>query len=116
MASDIDLECDDKGNPIAVPAPVDMPSASLLLPCLRCSLGCSPQQFSYAANDDKVQQQDTNVNNKIVTLAPAMDARAALKKAESSINANKIKNLSNKCKEHVSIADVVVKLIDQGQG
>ncbi len=49
--------------------------------------------------------------------APATDtARAALRKAESSIKAQKTKNLSNKHKECMSIVGAMVKLIEQGQG
>jgi hypothetical protein len=35
---------------------------------------------------------------------------------ESIIKAQKAKNLSNKHKEHTSIAGAIVKLIEQGQG
>jgi hypothetical protein len=57
------------------------------------------------------------VNAKGVTPALAMDAAcAALRKAESTIKAQKTKNLSNKHKERTSIAGAIVKLIEQGQG
>jgi hypothetical protein len=111
-----DLEYIDKGNPIAVPAPVDILSVPPLLPCLRCSHRCSPKQLPHAPNNNKVRQQETNVNNEGMTLAPAMDARAVLRKAESSIKAQKRKNLSNKHKECTFIVGVIVKLIKQGQG
>jgi hypothetical protein len=52
-----------------------------------------------------------------MALAPATDAaRTALRKAESSIKAQKTKNSSNKHKEHRSIEGAIVKLIEQGQG
>ncbi len=56
------------------------------------------------------------MNDKGVIPAPAMDACAAPRKAESSIKANKTKNLSKKHKERTSIAGGILKLIDQGQG
>jgi hypothetical protein len=84
-----DSEYNDEGNPIANPAPVNMLS---ILP-LHCSPHSSPQQRPHAANDNEVQQQEMNVNAKGVTPAPAMDARAALRKAESTIKAQKTKTL-----------------------
>ncbi len=49
--------------------------------------------------------------------APTMDAAcAALRKAESSIKAQKTKNFSNKHKKCTSIVGAIVKLIEQGQG
>ncbi len=44
-----------------------------------------------------------------------MNARAALRKAESTIKAQKTKNSSNKHKECTSITGAIVKLIEQGQ-
>jgi hypothetical protein len=55
------------------------------------------------------------VNNIGMTLALAMNAHAALRKAEGSIKAQKTKNVSNKQKERTSVACVIVKLIEQGQ-
>ncbi len=49
-----------------------------------------------------------NVNVEGVTMAPAMDAaRTALRKSESTIKAQKTKNLSNKHKERMSIASAM---------
>jgi hypothetical protein len=65
----------------------------------------------------EVLKQETNVNTEGVTPSPAMDAaRAALRKAESTIKAQKMKKLSNKNKECTSIVGAIVKLIEQGQG
>jgi hypothetical protein len=52
-----------------------------------------------------------------VAPAPATDAACnALRKAESSIKAQKTKNSLNRHKERTSIARAIVKLIEQGQG
>jgi hypothetical protein len=107
------VEYDDEGNPIADPAPVNIPP----IPPLRHSPRCSPQQRPHADNNNEVRQQETNVNAKGVTTTPAMDAaHAALRKAESTIKAQKTKNSSNKHKERTSIGGAIVKLIEQGQG
>ena len=107
------MEYNDEGNIIADSAPIDIP----LIPPLRRSPRSSPQQCPLADNNNKVRQQETNVNAKGVTPAPAMDAaRATLRKVESTIKAQKTKNLSNKHKERTSIASAIVKLIEQGQG
>ncbi len=66
MESTFDLEYDNKGNPNANPAPVDIPSFPPLC--------CSPHTFL-------VWQQETNVNTEEVAPAPTTDAaRAALRK------------------------------------
>jgi hypothetical protein len=83
------MEYNDEGNIIADSAPIDI----LLIPPLRRSPRSSPQQCPLADNNNKVRQQETNVNAKGVTPAPAMDARAALRKAESTIKAQKTKTL-----------------------
>jgi hypothetical protein len=88
LESTFDMEYDDKGNPIAKPAPVDIPS----LPPLSHSPRSSPQQQPHADNNNKVRQPETNVNAKGVTPVPAMDAaHAVLRKAESTVNAQKTK-------------------------
>jgi hypothetical protein len=111
--SPFDLENNDKGNPNADPAPVNI----LSIPPLHCCPRSSPQQRPCANNNNKVRQRETNVNAEGVAPAPAMDAaRPALRKVESSIKAQKTKNLSNKHKECTSIVGAIVKLIEQGQG
>ncbi len=85
-----DVEYNDKGNTIADSAPINI---LLILP-LCCSPRSSLQQCPHANNNNKVRQQETNVNAKGVTSAPAMDAAlAALRKAESTIKAQKTKKL-----------------------
>jgi hypothetical protein len=82
MESTLDLEYDDKGNTNANPAPVDIPS----IPPLRHSPRTSP-----------IRQQETNVDAEGVAPAPATDAaRSALRKAESSIKAQKTKTRRRK--------------------
>jgi hypothetical protein len=84
-----DVDYDEEGNLVANSAPIKI----TCIPPLRCSSHSSPQQCLHADNDNKVRQQDTNVNAKGVTPVPAMDAaRAALRKAESTIKAQKMKN------------------------
>jgi hypothetical protein len=56
------------------------------------------------------------VNNKGMTPAPAMDTRSAPRKVESTIKAQKTKNLLKKHKERTSTMGAIVKLIEQGQG
>jgi hypothetical protein len=85
----LDSEYDDKDNPIAAPAPVNMPLAPPLLPPIRCSLHHSPHQFPPATDTEEVQQQATSVNDNGMTSAPAMDARTAPRKADSTIKAKK---------------------------
>ncbi len=63
------------------------------IPPLCCSPRSSPQQQPHADNNNKVWQPETNVNAKGVTLSPAMDAaHAVLRKAESTVKAQKTKN------------------------
>jgi hypothetical protein len=102
MDSAFDLEYNEEGNPNATPAPVDI----MPIPPLCFSPHTSP-----------IQQQETNVDAEGVAPATATNAaHNALRKAESSIKAQKTKNLSNKHKECTSIAGAIVKLIEQGQG
>ncbi len=111
--STFDMEYHDKGNPIADPAPMDIPS----LLSLRHSPRSSPQQQPHADNDNEVRQLETNVNANGVTPVPNINAaRAALRKAESTVKAQKTKNSSNKHKKRTSIAGAIVKLIEQSQG
>jgi hypothetical protein len=96
-----DLEYNDEGNPNATPAPVNITS----IPPLRCPPRISP-----------IRQKETNVDSEGMAPAPATDAtRNAPRKAESSIKAQKMKNLLNKQKERTYIAGAIVKLIEQGQ-
>jgi hypothetical protein len=100
--STIDLEYNDEGNLNANPALINITS----IPPLCCSPRTSP-----------IWQQETNVDAEGMAPAPAMDAAcAALRKAESSIKAQKTKNSSNKHKERTFIAGAIIKLIEQGQG
>jgi hypothetical protein len=86
--STFDLEYNDKGNLNANPAPVNF----LSIPPLCHSPQSSPQQRPRANNDNEVQHQETNVNAEGVTPAPTIDAAcAALRKAESTIKAQKTK-------------------------
>ncbi len=97
-ALDFDLECDDEGNQITEPS---------LPPPIHCS-----------TVEDEVQEQATvagNNDEEDMTSPPALDAVNGTKSAGSSIKSGKTKNLSNKNKEHMSIAGAIVKLIEQGQ-
>jgi hypothetical protein len=107
------MEYNDEGNLIANPTPVDFPS----LPPLCHSPRSSPQQQPHANNSNKVREPEMNVNAKGVLPVPAMDAAcAALRKAESTVKAQKTKKSSKQYKEYTSIAGAIVKLVEQGQG
>ncbi len=106
VALDLDLEYDDEGNQIILP--------SILPP-----LGRSPRRSIHVAAtvNEEVQQQapgGSNNDKEDMTPSPALDALNGLKSTGSSRKSSKTKNLSNKNKEHTSIAGAIVKLVEQG--
>jgi hypothetical protein len=95
---DFNLKCNDEGNQITVPP--------LPPPIRRSTVYKEVQQQAPVAG---------NNNKEDMRLPPALDMLNGMKSAGSSIKSSKTKNLSNKNKEHTSIAGAIVKLIEQGQ-